>query len=124
MQLRPGVAASTYLAFTIEDAPGAFGQALNTGTTAQKARRPAADHDWLGTKVQSIPGPGEQAQTFETIETIEARAEWNAIKPRLLQPQVLSADMGSIILQGTATNLKRGDTVLIVDPGGHKPRKS
>ncbi len=76
----------------------------------------------IGTKVQSIPGPGEQAQTFETIEKIEARAEWNAIKPRLLQPQVLSVDMGSIILQGTATNLKPGDTVLIVDAGGHKPR--
>jgi len=121
-QLRPGVAASTILAFTIEDAPGAFGQALSTGTTAQSAPVPPPITIGIGTKVQSIPGPGEQAQTFETIEKIEARAEWNALKPRLLQPQVLSVDMGSIILQGTATNLKRGDTVLIVDLGGRKPR--
>ena len=36
-QLRPGVAASTYLAFTLEDAPGALGQALSLGTTAQSS---------------------------------------------------------------------------------------
>src|SRR5215470_4236457 len=33
--LRPGVAASTYLAFTIEDAPGAFGQSLTLSKSAQ-----------------------------------------------------------------------------------------
>ena len=32
-----------------------------------------------GLRVQSIPGPGEQPQTFETVEEIEARPEWNAI---------------------------------------------
>src|SRR2546426_6379432 len=32
-QLRPGVAASTYLAFALEEAPGALGQALSIGTT-------------------------------------------------------------------------------------------
>ena len=36
----------------------------------------------IGTRVQSIPGPGEKPQTFETVEKIEARVEWNAIKPR------------------------------------------
>src|ERR1043165_4339873 len=34
-QLRPGVAASAYLAFTLEDAPGPLGQAQAVGTTAQ-----------------------------------------------------------------------------------------
>src|SRR5262245_6956886 len=34
-KLRPGVAASTHLAFTIEDAPGAFGQALTLAASAQ-----------------------------------------------------------------------------------------
>src|SRR5882762_781608 len=61
-ELRPGVAASTYLAFTVEDAPGA---------------PPRATVD-IGTKAQSIPGPGEQAQTFEAVEKIEARGVWNA----------------------------------------------
>ena len=32
-----------------------------------------------GLRVQSIPGPGEQPQTFETVEEIEARPEWNAL---------------------------------------------
>ena len=113
-ELRPGVAASTYLAFTLEETPGAFGQALSLGTTAQSAPEPLPPITIdIGTKVQSIPGPGEQAQTFETIEKIEARAEWSAIKPRLTQPQTLSLNVGSIMLQGTATNLKPGDTVLI-----------
>jgi predicted phage baseplate assembly protein len=113
-ELRPGVAASTYLAFTIEDAPGAFGQALITNPTAKKVLEspPPVTID-IGTKVQSVPGPDEQAQTFETIEKIEARSGWNCIKPRLTQPQILKADMGSIILDGTATDLKAGDIVMI-----------
>src|ERR1700752_3132201 len=68
---RPGVAAHTLLAFTLEDAPGS-------------PDRVVID---IGTKVQSIPGPGELPQTFETAERIEARAEWQAIRPRLTQRQ-------------------------------------
>jgi hypothetical protein len=34
-----------------------------------------------GLRVQSIPGPGEQPQTFETVEEVEARPEWNAMRP-------------------------------------------
>src|SRR5712692_9718443 len=79
-ELRPGVAASTYLSFTVEDAPGA---------------PPRATVD-IGTKAQSIPGPGEQAQTFEAVEKIEARGVWNAIKPRLTRPQTLSTDMSTL----------------------------
>lgn len=124
-ELRPGVAASTYLAFTLEEAPGTFGQALSIGTTAQSAPTPPPPITIdIGTKVQSVPGPGEQAQIFETIEKIEARAEWNAIKPRLTQPQVLSIDMGSVILQDTATNLKPGDILLIVDNSGNRKTKA
>lgn len=113
-ELRPGVAADTYLAFSLEEAPGALGQALSLDTMAQSALEPLPPITIdVGTKVQSIPGPGEQAQTFETVDKVEARSEWNAIKPRLTQPQVLSIAMGSIILQGTTANLKPGDTVLI-----------
>jgi predicted phage baseplate assembly protein len=113
-QLRPGVAASTYLAFTLEDAPGALGQSLSLGTTAQLAPEPipplALD---AGIKVQSVPAPGEQAQTFETVEKIEARPEWNAMRPRMTQPQQLSENMSSIYLKGTALNIKSGDEILI-----------
>jgi hypothetical protein len=97
-ELRPGVAASTYLAFTVEDAPGA---------------PPRATVD-IGTKAQSIPGPGEQAQTFEAIEKIEARGVWNAIKPRLTSPRTLSTDMSTLFIKGTSADLHAGDGLLIV----------
>ena len=100
-KLRPGVAASVYLAFTLEDAQGA----------PKRATIP------IGTKLQSVPGPGEQPQTFETIEQIDARAEWNAIKPRLTKPQPISTGMDSILLKGTATKLAKGDALLIIAPG-------
>ena len=32
-----------------------------------------------GTKLQSIPGPGEDPQTYETVEDFEARKEWNVL---------------------------------------------
>jgi len=113
-KLQPGVAASADLAFTVEEAPGALGQALGVGTTAQQVPSPPlrAIVD-VGTKAQSIPGPGEEAQTFETVARIEARAEWNALKPRLKQPQPISVTVTSVFLQGADTNLKPGDTLLI-----------
>ncbi|MFP5261563.1 MAG: putative baseplate assembly protein [Blastocatellia bacterium] len=118
-QLRPGVSASTYLAFTLEDAPGALGQAFNVGTTAQLAPEPLPPIKInVGTKVQSVPGPGEQAQTYETVEDIEARVEWNSIKPRLTRPQNLLATAQSLILQGITANLKGGDSLLIADNTG------
>jgi len=123
-QLRPGVAASTYLAFTLEEASGALGQTLAVGTTAQVAPEKLPPITIAaGTKVQSIPGPEEKAQTFETVEEIEARVTWNAIKPRLTQPQPISADMETIFFTGTTTNLKPGDRLLIVDnASNHKIR--
>jgi predicted phage baseplate assembly protein len=119
-QLRPGVAASTYLAFTLEDAPGTLGQALSLGTTAQISSEPlppvVID---AGSKVQSVPEPGEQAQTFETVEPIEARAEWNAIRVRLAQPQNVAAFVSkALILDGTTTGLKPGDALLVLDAAG------
>ncbi|MDX6694824.1 MAG: hypothetical protein QOF02_2427 [Blastocatellia bacterium] len=115
-KLRPGVAASAYLAFNIEDAPGAFGQAISFGASAQIIVEPPPPVIIdVGTKVQSVPGPGEKAQIFETTEKIEAFARWNAIAPRLTQPQTLDVNMGSVMLQGTATNLKKGDTLLVIE---------
>ncbi len=125
-ELRPGVAASTYLAFTIEDTPGAFGQGFGTGTTAPNAPPQPPPPITLGTgiKVQSVPGPDEKAQTFETVEEIEARAQWNALLPRTAQKQTLIWSMDKAILQGVATNLKAGDHVLVVDNSNTKSLKT
>ena len=96
-ELNPGVAASVALAFTLDDAPGA-------------PRETVID---IGSRVQSIPGPGEKPQTFETIEKIEAHVEWNAIRPRLTTPQRIRTLMDAIVFKG-ATRLAKGDSVLIV----------
>ena len=97
-ELRPGVAASTSLAFTLDDTAGA----------------PEVITLAPGLKVQSIPGPDEQPQTFETVEPIEARPAWNAIRPRLTAPQTLNAGMSTLWLAGTDANLRPGDRLLIV----------
>jgi hypothetical protein len=122
-ELRPGVAAGTYLAFTIEDTPGAGGQALAVGTSAQIALEPLPPIViGAGVKVQSIPGPGEQAQTFETTAAIEARPEWNAIKSRLTQPQTNSSFWSkSLFFEGTANDLKKGDHILLLTGGNNLP---
>jgi len=101
-ELRPGVAASVDLAFAVEEAksPGV----------------PNAVTIDAGTKVQSIPGPGEQPQTFETIEKIEARAEWNTLKPKATElpyPCVVK-NAQHAYLKGVNTGLKAGDGLLFV----------
>lgn len=118
-QLRPGVAASTVLAFTIDDAPGALGTTLVPPTTAQVVPEapPTVTID-VGTKVQSVPGPGEKPQPFETVEKIDARAEWNAIQPLPTQPQTISTSAQSFILAGAINTLKKGDRVLVMDGQG------
>ena len=112
-ELRPGVAASTYLAFTVEEPTVAFGPVsmANTVQTTPVEQTPVPIDP--GTRVQSVPAPGEQAQLYETIEKIEARAAWNTIKPRMTQPQSVTADSDSVMLKGTNNKLKPGDVMLI-----------
>lgn len=113
-ELRPGVAAETQLAFTIEDTPGAFLRAANPSAPLASTAPEAAPVVALGTgtKVQSIPGPGETAQMFETVEPIDARAAWNAIRPRLTKPQEFGATINSVYLTGVTHDVKKGDRVV------------
>ena len=95
--LSPGVAASAFLAFTVDDNPGSAGSALVP----------------KGTQVQSIPGQNELPQTFETDAELAARAAWNSLAPRLTEPQDLTT-FGELFLAGTATGLSPGDRLLLV----------
>ena len=97
-ELAPGVAASADLAFTVEDAVGAPPQA------------PVP----LGTRVQSVPAPGETPQTFETIEAIVARPEWNAFPPRREDAEQVLPGMTDLFLAGVTTQLQVGDPILFV----------
>src|SRR6185503_18915055 len=99
-ELRPGVAAATWLSFTLDETPGAPSQiTLDPGV-----------------KVQSTPGPDEKPQTFETIESIEARVAWNALAARTTELKLPTYGDATVWLQGTATNLKPGDLLLLVGP--------
>lgn len=91
-----GVAAGTWLAFTVESAAGAPGRA----TVPE------------GVRVKSVPGQDEVPQTFETVEEIEARAEWNALLPRLTTLKYPAEGDAHVYLEGTATSLKEGDALL------------
>jgi len=97
-ELRPGVAASTFLAFSLETAPGA----------------PLAARIDAGTKSQSIPEQDEQAQVFETLETLQAHAAWNALE--VLHQEEVPPYWGgrTLYLKGQNTRLQAGDALLIV----------
>ncbi|NJL09390.1 MAG: hypothetical protein HC908_01690 [Calothrix sp. SM1_7_51] len=98
-ELSPGVAASTFLAFTVDE----------TSASTSIARVPK------GTQIVSIPQGDEKPQTFETDEEIVARAEWNALKPRLTKPQEINSKTDKLILQGIATQIQPGDRLLLID---------
>ena len=109
-ELNPGVAATTFLAFSLESAPGA----------------PRIATIPVGTRVQSLPGQDETPQTFETIEPVQARASWNQLKARLTEPRIPGFGATSVRLKGITTGLKTGDGILFIgaererDPGSER----
>lgn len=107
-ELGPGVAASAYVAFTLETAQGAPSRTLVD----------------VGAKIQSVPGPNETPQTFETVQPLEARADWNALGPRLNLPQVLTRGLRQLYLQGVDTQLRPGDAILIIGSEREEDRTS
>jgi predicted phage baseplate assembly protein len=98
--LRPGVAATVYLAYTLDN------------NQATPVVIPA------GAQSQSIPGPGELPQPFETSDDLEARSDWNDLQVRLTKPQDITLDDALDVQQlyaaGTNTNVKAGDSLLLV----------
>lgn len=103
-RLRPGVASSVYLAFELD--------------------KDAEVEIPIGTRAQSLPGPGQLPQPFETADPLLARAVWNAVKPRLTRPQIITLirgaiDVDTLYLEGITTNLKPNDPLLFVfEPEG------
>lgn len=103
-KLRPGVAASAYLSFTLDN--------------GQQITIPA------GTRAQSLPGQGQLPQAFETSYDLDARSDWNNLQPRMSIPQYITqldqigidtnTSDGSVYLAGTSTNLKKNDSLLFV----------
>ena len=112
-RLRPGVAAETWLAFALETPripppqlppePGAFVTGIPTSLTLES-----------GLRVQSVPGPDETPQTFETVEEIAARPEWNVIRPWLSETRSPGYGSTDTWLAGVRNNLKPGDALVFV----------
>jgi hypothetical protein len=100
--LRPGVAATAYLAYTIEE------DLSVTPPKGMEVTIPA------GSQAQSVPGPDEMPQTFETAAPLRARTAWNILKPRMSEPQTVQSIIASgLWLKGTSTGLKTNDPILI-----------
>jgi hypothetical protein len=102
-QPAPGVAASTYLAFSLKQAPG-----QPSDPTAQPITIPQ------GTQVQSVPAQSQKPQTFETAADIQAKPDWNALPVRTGSPWAPATGDRSLYLAGTATQLQPGDLFLVV----------
>ncbi len=99
----PGVAASAALAFTLSSAPG----------SPENVLIPA------GTRVQSVPGPGQTPQVFETSSDLAAQIAWNALPAHTTLAWALAKGDTSTWIAGTANNVNVGDALLFVlEPGG------
>jgi len=101
-ELDPGVAASTHLAFTIEE----------SDDVPEIVTVPE------GTRVESVPIADEDSQVFETIETLEMRGAWNLLQPyfpSVTEPQKIGEDTVELKLSGTDTQLTEGDALLVVE---------
>lgn len=99
-KLRPGVSSSVFLAYTLDEN-------LQDEVVIPK-----------GARAQSVPGPGDLPQSFETGEDLKARAAWNNLKPRMKRPQNVTFQnalkINKIFFEGTKTNLKQNDPLLLV----------
>jgi len=119
--LRPGCAASAYLAFRLNDppvnpdpaSPGAASAALAMLSSALGVTIPA------GTKVQSVPGPGQMPQTFETSVDLDARWIDDALHPLGARPYPSgSAGIGAIYLANSGNGRNIGDRIMLIDDTG------
>lgn len=102
----PGVAASTSLAFTIDDSDnGPKSVTIPAGSAALS----------IPTAAPNLDRPAEvmRPQTFEITETIEARPEWNRLRATPTRPQVFDRQLGVLYFEGIATRLSVGDALLV-----------
>ncbi|MEU5365649.1 putative baseplate assembly protein [Streptomyces sp. NPDC005925] len=101
---RPGVAATTHLAYTLERDPRAE-------TLPVVVERGARSH--------SVPASAdEESLTFETSRDLTARWDFNELKVRRRRPALITPeDLGrrsALYVAGTSTSLRTGDQLLLV----------
>ena len=100
---RPGLAASVWLAYSLQPDPADTAVVLPAGLLAQ-----------------SVPGTGELPQTFETTEALVARPSWNTLGVRATGPVTAPngpSELTSLAFQGATTGLAANDVILLFDGG-------
>jgi predicted phage baseplate assembly protein len=110
-RLSPGVAAETWLAFSFERPPAPLPSTMSDPGQATPAV-PAVVSLPSGLRVQSVPGPGELPQTFETVEEVEVRPEWNALALVGTKSYLPVMNRVDAWLDGVGLNLAKGDAIL------------
>ncbi|HET8842957.1 MAG TPA: hypothetical protein VFN35_15950, partial [Ktedonobacteraceae bacterium] len=117
-ELRPGVSASTYLAFTV--GPVRNGASLTCllpkGIAAQSVPTQTQQAPSFPA-VGKPPAPPQLPLTFETSEQFEAHSEWNAISPaqsRSAAGRTFRPGTTVLRLEGIKTTLRVGDAILLV----------
>lgn len=108
-ELSPGVSASTWLAFNVDE-----GDSTPEETTVR-----------TGTQVQSIPmKEDELPQIFETGDDFIAHMNWNRLLPRLTEKQVIHKNTRHLFFTGVDNNLKAGDRLLLIGTAKSADHKS
>jgi len=97
-QPRAGVSASVHLSYNVDE------------QQAEPVEVP------VGTRAQSIPGPDELPQMFETDEPLQARREWNDLGIRRQRPQAIDAatlpGLNVVYVAGVDNDVHAGDLLL------------
>lgn len=101
----PGVSASAVLAFTLSNAAGSPDNVLVA----------------KGTRVQSVPGPGQKPQVFETSSDVTAVIGWNAMPAQTTLPWQLFGSDTSTWIAGTTNNINIGDALLFLQAQAGQP---
>lgn len=114
-QLKPGVAAETWLAFAVETPPTPPA-ALKPEPGSFVTGVPDVVTLPAGLRVNSVPGPNETPQAFETAEAIQARWSWNAMRALADEERAPGFGARQTWLAGTSTQLKPGDMLVFVGP--------
>lgn len=104
---RPGIAADTHLAYTLDRDP----RAEDVPVLIPR-----------GARANSVPSTSdEESQAFETSEDLIARWAWNELAVRRRRPALLTPDdlrkRPEIFVSGTGTSLQTGDRLLFVFGG-------
>ncbi|MBP6237645.1 MAG: hypothetical protein KA536_15955 [Saprospiraceae bacterium] len=107
-ELKPGIAAETYIAFLLDEATLNQNPSLLTNNYSGDLYSSLIKLN-KGIKIQSIPKQDEEPQIFETVEDIEAKLNWNALKLKRTAAYIYDVNnVSELFIQGQDNNISKG----------------